>query len=127
MKSGGFAIRLMQDGESEAVAEFVQRHFGSYQVSDPEFTQHWFQRGDGHTVVVHVRADGSMAGVMMLIRMPARMRGRDVQMNWISSILVEDDARKVGAGARMLHWAHYTLELVGSMCGNDASLPITQA
>ena len=100
--------------------------------SNLQFNRHWFRcRGvapeqeqglDGWTGLV--LEDGSIVGVMMFISVSARFEGRSLPMAWISTGVVEEDARGIGGGAQMYLWIYKNFPIVGALSGNELSRPI---
>ena len=123
----------MTDSDWPDFVAFARKHFGMSHNSNLQFNRHWFRcRGvapeqeqglDGWTGLV-LEDEGSIVGVMMFISVSARFEGRSLPMAWISTGVVEEDARGIGGGAQMYLWIYKNFPIVGALSGNELSRPI---
>lgn len=126
-------MRPMRDSDWPRFCEFAHRHFGMSHNANPDFNQHWFRcRGiapeqeaelDGWSGLVIEDGD-SLVGIMMFIITSAQFDGASRPMVWISTGVLEDQARAVGAGAPLYLWIYKKFPIVGALSGNSLSGPI---
>lgn len=126
-------MRPMSDSDWPAFCAYADRHFGMSHNTDPIFNQHWFRcRGvapeqedklDGWNGLV-LEDDGQIVGIMVFIVLRASFAGKSYPMAWISTGVVQDEARSVGAGSQLYLWIYRNFPLVGALSGNDLSRPI---
>ena len=120
-------IRQPNDSDIPQLQAFAARHFGNSHSADLPFTRFWFYREqEGWTIRILEDDAGLIAGLIYYIQAPARLHGQSVSMYWISTLFVDEARRQGGAGARLLLHAYKTLPLLGSMCGNHFSIPLSQ-
>ena len=126
-------MRPMQSSDWPRFCDFAARHFGMSHNANPTFNQHWFRcRGiapeqeaelDGWSGLVIEDGD-RLLGIMMFIITSAQFNGGSSPMTWISTGVVEDEARAVGAGAPLYMWIYKKFPIVGALSGNALSGPI---
>ena len=118
--------RLFQDGDWEQFQSFAHKHFGTSHNDDRRFNEYWFkdQSRSEWTAAVLEEPERGLAGVLMILLMPAWFAGKPVRMAWISTGVVDPAARARGAGASLFLWVYRTFPLVGALSGNEFSLPI---
>lgn len=119
-------LRRLVDADWPEFTAFATTHFGPSHLTERDFNEHWFRtpREQGWAARVLEGTDGRIAGLMMVIVVPAKFGDREVTLAWISSGAVDDEARARGAGAELYFWVYKTFPLVGAMSGNEYSLPI---
>ena len=119
-------IRPFTDADWPAFCRFADKYFGISHNTDRAFNEHWFKasRSDEWTVMVLDGPDGHMAGIMMVIVVAGWFAGRETRLAWISTGVVEEEARTTGAGAGLFLWVYRTFPLVGAFSGNEFSLPM---
>ena len=119
-------IRPIEDADWPRLQDFVRRHFGFSHVPDLRFHQHWFRNpfGDGWSGRLLERPEGSLAGALMVITLPGWFNGRETTLGYLSTGVVEDDARDRGMGAALYLWAYRCFPIVLAMSGNALSAPL---
>ncbi len=122
-------LRPILDGDWPRLQDFVRRHFGFSHIPDRRFHEHWFRNpfaaeGEPWGGRLLERADGSLAGALMVIVLPAWFAGRETRLGYLSTGVVEADARKAGQGAALYLWAYRAYPLVLAMAGNELSAPL---
>ncbi|MBI4365603.1 MAG: hypothetical protein HY543_02170 [Deltaproteobacteria bacterium] len=70
---------------------------------------------------------GRIRGAMMVIVVQGYFADQVVPFAWISSGVVDEEARAMGAGAGLYCWVYQSFPLVGAMSGNQNSRPINAA
>jgi len=129
-------LRPIGDADWPRLQDFVRRHFGFSHIPDRRFHEHWFrncfgaglERGgeaasgwDGRLLE---RADGTLAGALLVIALPCWFAGRETTLGYLSTGVVEDDARERGQGAGLYLWAYRSFPVVLAMSGNALSAPL---
>jgi hypothetical protein len=126
-------MRPIREADWPAIRDFADRHFGMSHNTNAAFNEHWFRcRGiapeqeaelDGWAGLVIVDGD-RLLGIMMFIITAAQFAGASSPMAWISTGVVDDEARAVGAGAPLYLWIYKKFPIVGALSGNALSGPI---
>ncbi len=122
-------LRPIVDGDWPRLEDFVRRHFGFSHIPDRRFHEHWFRypfaaKGEAWGGRLLERPDGSLAGALTVIVLPAWFAGRETRLGYLSTGVVEEDARKEGQGAALYLWAYRAYPLVLAMAGNALSSPL---
>lgn len=106
---------------------YCAQHFGNSHTADPAFTHYWFYREDeGWTIRLMMDNQEEIVGVVYYIRAPARLNSQSTSIYWVSTLHVKESYRQQGTGAKLLLHSYKTLPLLGSMCGNEQSLPLSR-
>lgn len=127
-------IRPITDADWPAFASFAAENFGASHTNNRAFNDHWFRRSgiapdtdrklNGWTGLMVEGSDGAFVGAMMMIVVKAWFAGEAVPMAWISTGVVNEDGRALGAGAGLYMWIYRNFPLVGGLSGNAFSMPI---
>ncbi len=119
-------LRPILDADWPRLQDFVRRHFGFSHIPDRRFHEHWFRNpfGDGWGGMMLERPDGSIAGALLVIVLPCWFAGRETTLGYLSTGVVEDDARDKGMGAALYLWAYRAFPVVLAMSGNALSAPL---
>lgn len=119
-------IRRANENDIDRLQAYCALHFGGSHTADLAFTRYWFYRDDeGWTINLLLDEQEEIAGVVYYIKSPARLGRQLTPLYWVSTLHVLDSYRQQGGGARLLLHTYKTLPLLGSMCGNDLSLPLS--
>lgn len=119
-------VRPIGDADWPRLETFARKHFGFSHIPNRQFHEHWFRNpwGEGWGGRVLERPDGTLAGALMVIVLPGWFAGRETTLGYLSSGVVEEDARQRGQGAALYLWAYRTFPLVLAMGGNANSAPL---
>lgn len=129
-------VRPVRDADWPQLQAFARRHFGPTHLPDRRFHDHWFKTpfgGDlgGETTaseswggMMLERPDGTMAGALLVIVLPFWFAGQATTGCYLSTGVVEADARDRGLGAALYLWAYRTFPVVLAMAGNAMSAPL---
>ena len=120
-------VRPIRDADWPRLQDFVRRHFGFSHIPDRRFHEHWFRNpfgDDDWGGRLLERPDGSLAGALMVIALPCWFEGRATTGAYLSTGVVEADARDQGRGAALYLWAYRSFPVVIAMSGNAQSAPL---
>ena len=119
-------LRAIRDADWPRLQDFVRRHFGASHIPEREFHEHWFRNpfADGWGGRLLERPDGTLAGALMVIVLPCWFAGRETTLGYLSTGVVEEDAREKGQGAALYLWAYRAFPVVLAMAGNALSAPL---
>jgi len=121
-------FRDMTDADWPLFVSFAEKNFVASHPIDRDFMNFWFRRSDGSwTIQSAFSENGSMAAVNMMVEAPGRIGDTRAPITWLSTIIAEEEAQKIGIGGQMLFHSHRTLPFVGCTCANSQSLPINEA
>ena len=121
-------LQPITDGDWPRLEDFVRRRFGATHIPERRFHEHWFRNpfGKGWGGRLLERGDGSLAGALLVIRVPGWFAGRETTLAYLSTGVVEADARETGQGAALYLWAYRTFPVVVAMGGNAFSAPLNE-
>ncbi len=120
-------IRAITDRDWPRLQDFVRAHFGFSHIPDRRFREHWFRNPFSEETWggrLLERDDGTLAGALMVIVLPGWFAGKETRIAYLSTGVVEEDARAKGQGAALYLWAYRSFPLVLAMAGNELSAPL---
>lgn len=119
-------INQPSDNEINSILDFTYQELQNAHPHDIKFSRFWFYRAGQWTIRVIKDPDNDIvAGIVFYIQAPARLFDNHTDIYWISTLYVKEEYRSSGAGAKLLLNAYKTLPLLGSMCGNELSIPLS--